>query len=185
MGCDIHSFAEVKKEGKWERVQDKIFSNGTETAPFDWRGYGMFAFLADVRNYSCIEPITAYDGLPDDSEYLNSPSDYPGPRSYWTEEPTMVETIKDDIRSDMDYHSLRHIYLNQLIEFDYEKTFEDRRTIKQTRPNSFNGAHIAEEGEGEIKTYREFLGQGFFDEIESLKTLGEPEDVRVIFWFDN
>ena len=51
MGADIHSFAEVRKDGKWVIVNDVDF--GTErwptNSPFDWRGYGMFGFLADVR----------------------------------------------------------------------------------------------------------------------------------------
>lgn len=34
-----------------------------------------------------------------------------------------------------------------------------------------------------MKTYREFLGKFFFEELELMKTLGEPEDVRVVFLF--
>ena len=36
-----------------------------------------------------------------------------------------------------------------------------------------------------IKTFREFLGEGFFDMIEVMKEIGNTEDVRFIYWFDN
>ena len=48
-----------------------------------------------------------------------------------------------------------------------------------------DGAAIAEEGEGTVITYRENLGEMFFTHLEELKALGEPEDVRIVFWFDN
>jgi len=32
---------------------------------------------------------------------------------------------------------------------------------------------------------KKFLGEAFFAGIEELKVLGEPEGVRIVFWFDN
>lgn len=61
-------------------------------------------------------------------------------------------------------HSHSYLTLKELLEFDYDKTLE---------------------GEGEIVTYREELGPLFFEHLEALKTLGDPEDVRVVFLFDN
>lgn len=67
MGCDIHSFAEVKENGSWKVVEDY--------RPFQDRNYQLFALLADVRNGSgfagCdtgnhIEPISIPKGLPKD-----------------------------------------------------------------------------------------------------------------------
>lgn len=40
-------------------------------------------------------------------------------------------------------------------------------------------------GEPETVVLRDFLGKAFFDEIEVMKTLGDLDDVRVIFCFDN
>jgi hypothetical protein len=31
----------------------------------------------------------------------------------------------------------------------------------------------------------DFLSEMFFQHIEDLKTLGDLDDVRVVFWFDN
>lgn len=54
MGCDIHSFAEVRKDGKWIRVEEPVFDglgDKKTSEPFGWRSYSTFGFLADVRNY--------------------------------------------------------------------------------------------------------------------------------------
>ncbi len=187
MGCDIHSFAEKrnKKTGKWEVVTDhftldsydqEYYKKEKGDHPFDWRSYSVFAFLAGVRNYDHCEPLSKPKGLPYDSEYLN----------------TIVcnETIKQSIESDGDYHSLSYLTLKELIEFDYDKTFWNRRIYRTTyRPDGtvsgVDGASVAEEGEGKMITYRENLGEFFFIHLEELKQLGEPEDVRVVFWFDN
>lgn len=187
MGCDIHSFAEVKRKEKWERVNDKIFPDfGSKiNEPFGWRSYSMFSFLAGVRNYDHCEPLSELKGLPKNSEWLNSDSKYQEQRSYYTEEPVNIETNYDDIDNNWNYHSKSYLTLKELLNFDYEKTFWNRRVTKQTGPNSYNGASLAEKGEGKIISYRENLGQQFFDVIEVLKKLGNPETVRVVFWFDN
>lgn len=56
MGCDIESFAEVKNQkGEWIKIKKKVFKSdfgGKTSQPFAWRSYGIFGFLADVRNYS-------------------------------------------------------------------------------------------------------------------------------------
>lgn len=188
MGCDIHSFAEVKRKNKWEKVTDEIFPDYGDKKtdePFSWRSYSMFAFLAGVRNYDHCTPLSEPKGLPKDSEFLNTPLESQEMRSYWTEEPVKIETNFDDINNDWNYHSKSHLTLKELTDFDYETKFWNRRVTKQTAPNCFNGASLAEEGEGETVSYRENLGQGFFDVIETLKELGKPEDVRIVFWFDN
>lgn len=155
MGCDIHSFVEVKQEGTWKQVEG-VF-------PFDWRNYSVFAFLANVRNYDCCEPISEPRGLPSD--------------------------VSNDIdfiyKDEEDYvHSTSYLTVKELIDFDYDKTFWNRR-ITRTIGNFTNGAALAEEGEGKIVTYRENLGEEFFQDLEELKELGEPENVRIVFWFDN
>jgi len=174
MGCDIHSFTEKrnKENNKWEIVED---SN-----PFDWRSYSVFAFIADVRNYDHCEPISLPKGLPDDSEFLNTETD-----DGWGGTETEKKRIEE-----MDYHSKSYLTLKELLDFDYNKTFWNRRIYKETyradgSVSGGNGACLAEEGEGQIISYRENLGTGFFSDLEKLKTFGEPYDVRVIFYFDN
>jgi len=168
MGCDIHSYAEVKKDGKWSQVTEHfndIYSdNGKGDSPFDGRSYTLFAFLAGVRNYDRCEPISELKGLPDD--------------------------VSDDVRDEYMYisdewHSVSYLTLAELLAFDYDKTFWNRRVTKQTSPNCWNGASLAEEGEGKIISYRDNLGDNYFDTLKELEALGEPENVRIVFWFDN
>lgn len=192
MGADIHSFAEVRKDGKWLRVEEPVFDDYGDkktTEPFRWRSYAVFGFLADVRNYSHCTPISEPKGLPDDSEYLNTPLDEPQNYSYYGYDNGTAYTNKGEIECDANYHSMSWLTLKELLDYDYEQKFWDRRITRTTTlPNGAiysNGAALAEEGEGETITYREHLGEGFFKDIEVLKTLGSPEDVRIVFWFDN
>lgn len=191
MGADIHSFAEVKTNGKWVRVEEPKFDDYGDTKttePFGWRSYAVFGFLADVRNYSCCEPICETKGLPNDSEYLNSISPYAYDRNPMNGEvipENERETVKKDVQEDGNYHSMSWLTLKELLDFDYEQKFWDRRVTKQVSPNGWDGAALADEGEGQTITYREHLGEGFFKDIDVLKTLGSSEDVRIVFWFDN
>jgi hypothetical protein len=172
MGCDIHSFAEVKRNNKWEKVNDhftlddydkKYYNKEKGENPFDWRSYSTFAFLAGVRNYDHCKPISEPKGLPYDlSEEVKQHYEY------W----------------EYNSHSASYLTAKELLEFDYDKKFWNRRVTK-TEGNCTNGAALAEEGEGRILTYRENLGEWFFKHLEELKTLGEPENVRIVFWFDN
>jgi hypothetical protein len=72
MGCDIHIYVEKKVEDKWEYIEGKFGSEKYPAdAPFDWRCYDIFSFLAGVRNRSSITPLAEPIGLPDDmSEYV-------------------------------------------------------------------------------------------------------------------
>lgn len=184
MGVDIHSFVEIKKEGKWELFDEDVFPDYGDKkidSPFNWRSYSLFGFLADVRNYSNCKPISENKGLPDDSEYLNSESD----DNYGYGSQKGNRTIKDNIREDGNYHSFSWLTLKELIDFDYDSTFEDLRYTKQ-EGNCYNGAAVAKTAEGKKISYREHLsGSGFFEDLEILKTLASPEDVRVVFYFDN
>ena len=167
MGCDIHSFAERKVNGKQEKVGDhfslgewerKYYKKEKGENPFDWRSYSMFAFLADVRNYDHCEPISEPKGLPTD----------------------ISGEVREEYGDGSDWHSASHLTTKELLDFDYEKEFWNRRVMKNN-----TGASLAEEGEGTVLSYRENLGEFFFLHLEELKQLGNPEDVRIVFWFDN
>lgn len=127
--------------------------------------------------------------MPDDSEYLNTLLEEPQNYSYYGFDNGTAYTKKGEIECDANYHSLSFLTLKELVDFDYEQTFWDRRITRiTTLPNGgklSDGAALAEEGEGEIITYREHLGESFFKDIDVLKNLGNPQDVRIIFWFDN
>ena len=195
MGCDIHSFVEVKRDDKWERVFDKIFQDygdSMTSEPFGNRSYSVFGFLADVRNYSHCPPISEQKGLPEDSEWLNSPHKYAyetNPMSGEVIPYAERETNKKYLQDDWNYHSFSYLTLKELVDFDYSKTFENRRYTKVEVNSSggrfSDGSAVAKEGEGEIITFRNHLGTGFFQDLAQLRMLGSPEDVRIVFYFDN
>jgi hypothetical protein len=159
MGCDIYSFAERKIKDTWELVTNAFPADDFEReqyklekvdSPFRWRDYGLFGFLADVRNYSEVPTIAepAYV-IPDDAS--------PEVRAAWDQ-------------SKGDAHTATWLTAKQLLEFDYDQTFIDER---------IGG------GEENRVTLRKFLGESFFKNLEALKNLGDSEEVRIIFWFDN
>ena len=177
MGCDIHAFAEIRQPDRsWKRCGDVFPYPESDRAwrkqthgcqPFDWRSYGVFGFLADVRNYSAVPCIAKPRGLPHDlSPEVNAE----------------YETW------DVDAHSLSWLSLRELAEFDYDAPVIDRRITRQEGPNFFNGgatATAAEEALATKTTFREFLGDFFMRDVDILKTLGPLDDVRIVFWFDN
>lgn len=173
MGCDIHSFAEVRKDGKWEKVSDVFPLDGYDKEyygkdfgcwPFTWRSYDLFGWLADVRNCSRVPPISQPRGLPDD---------------------VSLEIKRESDDWGLDGHSRSWLSLAELLAVDYEQVFWDRRVAKRIAGRGWYSAALAEEGEGRHITLREHLSPTYFSVLEVLKTLGEPKDVRVVFWFDN
>jgi hypothetical protein len=148
MGCDIHAHAERKTTGGYELVPDVV--------PFDWRSYGMYGFLAGVRNYSAVPSIAERRGLPDDMS-AGAREEY----EHW----------------ELDAHSASWLALDELLAFDYDRPLEDRRVMRNG-----DGGCTCDAGEGEMTTFREFLGPAFFDDLDALK---EARADRVVFWFDN
>lgn len=166
MGCDIHSFVEVKKDGKWIKEENALFDdgwNGKSTSPFDWRHYAMFSFFAGVREKLGIEQLSEPRGLPDDSECLNEKLDKPYEMYYNFGSTGFCKTVGDEILYDVDYHSHSYLLLKELVDFDYSKKLDY----------------------GDCETYADLFSDAYFNNIETLKTLGNPEDVRFVFWFDN
>lgn len=161
MGCDIHIVAQRRNDsGEWIEVRDK-FSGGPD--PFDWRSYGMYAFLAGVRNYSAVTPISEPRGLPDDFDMEEFEKGEGGMR--WLGE-----------------HSFSWLSVNELLSVDYDQMIEDRRVMRQTGPNVWDGGQTCEPGEGHKTTLREFLGDGFFSDLRMLRNLGVE---RIVFGFDS
>lgn len=74
------------------------------------------------------------------------------------------DDVSKDVMGEYDsyyHHSESYLTAQELIDFDYnEKAIE-------------------------YDTYRDCLGDFFFIHLEELKSLGSPDDLRVVFWFDN
>jgi hypothetical protein len=153
MGCDIHLYGEKRnQDGTWEHTSD----GDDLDAPMNYRSYGIFGFLAGVRNYSAVTPISRQRGLPDDTS-------------------AFVRSAFTSWR--FDAHSPSWMSMDELMSFDYEGEVEDRRCTRNG-----DGGSTCEPGNGKKMTYREFLGDGFFKDLERLRDGGAD---RVVFWFDN
>jgi len=171
MGCDIHSMAIDKngsliEGGRWadgaDADPDMEWMEG-EGEPFGWRNYSVFGFLAGVRNYSDVKPISAPRGLP-------------------------VDVKAPDV-DDFDWlgdHSHSWLSVAELEAFDYDALVEDRRYTGQKElpwgGTITSGACTAEPGNGKMMTWREFLGNDFFKDVAELRRIGAD---RVVFGFDN
>lgn len=181
MGCDIHIFVEIRKNDKWEYFNEDHFSNvyshigesEKTNAPFDWRSYNMFSFLAGVRGGD-IKPIKepACD-IPED----------------------VSENVKNKKESwDGDGHSHSFLTARELVEFDYNQDLrEPGQEFSTNSRNTLLEKMIIEEekddyNDDNCKTYFDYLGGPdtmFFKHIKELSELGNLDDVRVVFWFDN
>jgi len=172
MGCDIHIHVEIKTNNEWNYFTGNHFTlsdwekeySGTEkgNAPFDWRSYGMFGVLAGVRGDTIPIKEVTYE---------------------------LPEGVSQDIQGNWndwkgDGHSLSYLTARDLFEFDYNKdisTLTNKRRIlfekiKKYKYNSIN------------ETYYDVLGgpdSMFFTHVKELSELGDLDDVRIVFWFDN
>jgi hypothetical protein len=157
MGCDIYIEAH-------KLTPDGGYTVDLSFIPFDWRDYGMFGFLAGVRNYSEVPPISPPRGLP-----------------YWVERQGKRDgwygVEADEYGFRFGDHSFSFLYVKELLDFNYEQTFENRRcTING------NGGSTCLIGEGEVVTFREFLGEEFFSNLD---TLQEKKIDAIVFGFDS
>lgn len=156
MGCDIHSYVEFKHGEHWDNL---------DFSPFRTRSYGAFAFLAGVRNYSGVRPISEPRGLPADLAFITKHA-----HDEW----------KDDA------HTASWLSVRELLDFDYEAMMEDRRYTRREAAGFYNGGATCEPGQGKQMTWREFLGDWFMRDLEILRTASKTHpDMRIVFWFDN
>jgi hypothetical protein len=153
MACDIHVWAERREDGCWEVV-------GCMPEALETHDYGMFGFLAGIRNYSAVTPIAECRGLPQDASV----------------------GVREALQDCDGAHSASWLSLEELLSFNYDQITEDRRVEREIGPIGIDGRAIAEPGGGQRTTYREFLGDRFLQALEELKAAGAE---RIVFWFDN
>ncbi len=172
MGCDIHMHVEIRENNEWHYFQGEHFSlsdwekeytgQSKGNVPFDWRHYKMFAFLAGVRG--TLTPIKeATYSLPED----------------------VSDAVKNEWDDD-NGHSISYLTARELFEFDYSKdidTLTNKRRIltEKTKVKNYTYDSIEE-------TYYDILGGPdamFFTHVKELAELGDLDDVRIVFWFDN
>lgn len=159
MGTEIFTVAQRRNDAhEWIEVHGGFLAGRD---PFDWPSTCMFAFLAGVRNFSGIAPITDPRGLPDDfrvGEFGDGDDSW-----RWSE-----------------YHSTSWLSVTELLAVDYDQVIEDRRVTREASSRSWDSGQTCPPGEGEILTLREFLGDAFFHDLAKVKELGVE---RIVFGF--
>ena len=121
----------------------------------------MFSFLAGVRNeYGCHVLVMPRE-FPQDSEFLHE-------KMPWGDK----KTRQEELENDYDAFGKSYIMLKELLDFKYDDEY-----IYDPRYRRDDG------GIGQKVSYRQWLGEMFFRHLEVLKTLGDPKDVRIVFYF--
>jgi hypothetical protein len=165
MSIGLDCWTEVRKDGQW---------NIAETDSEMDFSYDAIVFLTGRKNDDHCAPVLGedkqYRGYPDDSAYLNEKVEV------WWGDPITRKSELIDSGSGY-YFNISWVTLAELLSYDYDTVFEDRYNMMGEYGN-----RKFPEGEGKITTMRDFLGEHFMQKVEYLKTLGEPDDVRVIFW---
>ena len=140
MYTDIHSAAidprgeDITDRGTWQ----------ANDMPFATRSYGVFAFLAGVRNWSAVTPIKDPRGLPPDA-------------NNWR-------------RRDLGDYSHSWLLIDELTAFDYESEMEDRRIY--ALGNKGDHPRSCPPGHGKVHSLRTFLMDGFFADLAELQRIG-------------
>lgn len=210
MGCDIHMYAEIKGfDGKWEKVGNVFQSSwddGSKTdEPYDDRNYCLFAILAGVRNGNGREvtPIAEPKGLPDDmSDKLNNESkdwlEYDGHSFSWF-------TLKELLDFDWDKKGTQSGVISLEQYQDFKKgigpnswcqsiygggnvTVSNDELDALIENNSFeHGKKYNTRVQWDV-SYKD-MGAYFYTKtipaLQSIAPDGDPEKVRIVFWFDN
>jgi len=192
MGCDIHIQIERRVSGVWQRVDwrdtwrwatDGYWdpSAGVLLMPedFDSRNYNLFGVLADVRNGTWgdeVTPIVAPRGLPSDMAAL-------APSKYADEEPWLGD------------HSMSWVSLKELQDYNWKAPLKMRAWVSHEAADKFRAdgipptSYSAGGNHGEYIEWMSTVGERVRSWhhvcLPFLAMLGAPDDVRIVFGFDN
>lgn len=147
MGTDIHMACEVRRNGKWGLVTDRVFKNpwyrpDSESSwakeeytnvPYDCRNYNLFAILADVRNGR------GFAGCKTGETFnpISTPKGYP-------------EDMCDELKGDINYydyderagflsneHSASWLTLKELLDYDWNQIHRSYGCVHENQYRDF------------------------------------------------
>lgn len=203
MGCDIELYVELRRGDVWRQATpSELLNAGFEDGPegsdpeiYEGRNYRLFAMLADVRNDYGIVPIDSPRGIPSGASISPSEWDCDAHSLSWF-----------TTRELLDYDWTQVIIRRALVdareygEWDGESppsschSSASGRSVVVMDRQEYDG--IVERGEVNPNssyhvriewtiTY-EKMAPVFHDFVlPRLASLGDPDDVRIVFWFDN
>ena len=194
MGCDIHTYVEIRdKDGRWRAVAPDEPGRRGWAWGFRSRSSFCWAMLADVRNFDDIRPIAEPRGLPDDVS-------------------SEIRTTAEELEG----HTHSWFTLQELLSFDYDALVtltgtvtlaEFKEYLELGKPQTACGSGGHEISNAEMKRLA-LEGQSPDDPtvyctklawsdtyrnncwpvlafMERLRREGPPERVRLVFWFDS
>ena len=191
MGCDIHLFVEVNQNNMWESVDEWEDEDGYTSVVYDKRyyssrNYDLFALLANVRNYHGTTPIKNPIGLPSDVS-------------------DVVKQHSEDYG--VDGHSHSYYTLTELLEIDWDGAIKEAGYIEDERWSKFYASLQTDNPDYKLRyPYSQGIGSSlhathtwheweiplkisvsdFYNlTLPKLVKLGEPNNVRIVFFFDN
>ena len=168
MGAGIHTQVQICRDGEWETFDNPIFKRYDEmsSSPFEEQNYGLFGLLADVRNYARIPIITELKGLPK--------VEFPAVKA--TDIGFSCMEPDDPWPLHWDNHSATWYLLSELLEFDYDVQFENRRD---------DSGDTLPAGDGQLTTIRRYIGEKYFEDLDKLSEIADSDKIRVIISFDS
>jgi hypothetical protein len=180
MGCDIHPYAEVRKDGRWQRADVKLC---------DDRNYESFGLLANVRNgfgfAGCdtgnpIQPIAEARGLPSDTSIADTEGvDFEEPGyTYLGDHSHSYVTLAELLAVDWNATVTRRGYVDPQTYENFQKYgYEPRRWCGMTT------AADHKQIEWKVPLYK--ACNTARDIMLQCLSLGKAEDVRIVFGFDS
>ncbi len=198
MGCDIHTYCEVKRKdskewmcagrifkNSWHKTKEEFvsvdnsgysFGEPYSIHPFDDRSYDTFAILANVRNGTWSEdltPISQPRGLPVDvSQYVKKCSDdYDNGHSH--SYVTLKELEKYDWK--------QKLKMNAMVNEKQAKEYKEKG-IKPTTYAAYSSYGVNLEWEETYYDQCKYFVDKVIPQLQKLKKFGE---VRMVFWFDS
>lgn len=172
---------ELRLNGRWVLNEQEIFpfpedawqrqpgdSRTRWAFPFAGERYRLYAFLAGIRNTFGCEALSEPKGVPED---ISMDALKVFVRGHWLVDgyggSREAESVEEILRvAQGEHHAFSWHTLADLLKFDYEKRFLDVSDTPYTKTS-----------------YRSFLGSDYVHCLDSMKRLGNPSDVRIVFAF--
>lgn len=186
MGCDIHCYCEVRKDGKWERTGAIFPSKYHDPAEVIERdGYTVYH---ERENGVYTGKETAFHVAADDTESLRrfaEDDDYYVWNGPFTTEPYEGRSYElfALLAGVRNYDYVTPIHSPRGVPSDVSETVRkiiDRWGVDGHSHSYFTVAELKK------RMHRiRFASKHFADAVERMSELGAPEDVRIVFFFDN
>lgn len=214
MGCDIHCFAEVLENGVWKKV-GSVFNNPYYEpernakwnvpfidAAYSIRNYAVFSILAGVRTDNHILPIAYPRGIPSNAskkirDIVDKWSSDGHSHSFFILHELLgfdwhgQEATHISIITEQDYLLFRENgFTNNMMFYSAISGYKAKTVTDWEYEQIIKNPTLREDYHYSVaiqwkKTYYESARQFVDETIPALQKLGDPDKVRIVFFFDN